>query len=192
MSSLLLILLSTVLVNVVALTSVPSWRPFAGIADLFTASRALAIASALALPVVTVAAWLLGRALLHPLGLDYLRTPAFVAIVLTVVPLVEAALHRYSKLAPQRPAFTLLLATNSTVLGVALTAHSRMHTLFDALSFAIGAAAALGLLLLAFAALYDRLRQADVPAPFREAPLALVSAGIIALACMGFTGVIQE
>jgi Na+-translocating ferredoxin:NAD+ oxidoreductase subunit A len=192
MSALLLILLSTVLVNVVALTSVPAWRPFAGIAELFAASRALAISGAFALPAITVASWLLARMLLQPLGLDYLRTPAFAAIILTVVSGVEAALRRYSTLAPQRPAFTLLLSTNSALFGVALLAQSRTHTFFGALLFAIGAAGAQGFLLLAFAALYDRLRHADVPAVFREAPLALVSAGIIALACMGFTGVIQE
>ncbi len=69
---------------------------------------------------------------------------------------------------------------------------SRMHNIVDAVGFSIFAAAALGFLLLAFAAMQERLEHANVPSVFRDAPLALVSAGIMALAFMGFTGLIQE
>lgn len=192
MSALLLILLSTVLVNIIALTGTPSLRPFAAARGTFAGAVALAIACAISIPAVTAATWLLANVVLEPLGLTYLRTPAFVAIILTIVPLAELALRRYSKLAPERPAFALLMTINSTLAGVALIADSQLHRLIDALLLAAGAAAALGSLLLAFAALHDRLRHADVPAAFREAPLALVTAGIVALAFMGFTGIIQE
>lgn len=192
MSALLLILLSSVLINVAALTSVPAWRPFAAIADTFAGARALAIAFLLTIPPVAVATWLLSHGVLRPLDLDYLRTPAFVAIVLAAVPLVELALRRYSTLLPERPAFALLMATNAMIFGVALMTDTRLHNAFEVLLLAVGAAAALGFLLLAFAAIEQRLRHADVPAPFRRAPLALITAGIIALAFMGFTGLIQE
>lgn len=192
MSSLLLILLSTVLVNIIALTSKPSWRPFAAMTGTFAAARALAIACVLAVPTVTAVTWLLADVVLQPLGLDYLRTPAFIAIILTLVPLIELALRRHGKLVPEQPAFALLMTINATLSGVAFIADSRSHSLLDALSLALGAAGALGFLLLAFAALHDRLQHADVPSAFREAPLALVTAGIMALAFMGFTGIIQE
>jgi electron transport complex protein RnfA len=105
---------------------------------------------------------------------------------------VEFGLRRDGRLRPQRPGFALLMTTNSAVLGVALMVDSRMQNILDATLFAIAAAAAFGFLLLAFAALHERLEHADVPSVFREAPLALVSAGIMALAFMGFTGIIQE
>lgn len=192
MSALLLILLSAVLLNIVALTLMPSWRPFEAITGTFTAARALAIASLITVPAVAAITWLLSKALLEPNGLGYLRTLAFVAVILVIVPLVEFGLRRDGRLRPQRPGFALLMTTNSAVLGVALMLDTRMQNIVDVTLFAIAAAAALGFLLLAFAALHERLEHADIPSVFREAPLALVSAGIMALAFMGFTGFIQE
>ena len=84
------------------------------------------------------------------------------------------------------------MMTNSAVLGIALMVGIRMQNIVDAVLFSIAMAAALGFLLLAFAALHERLQHADVPTVFRDAPLALVTAGIMALAFMGFTGFIQE
>ena len=78
------------------------------------------------------------------------------------------------------------------MLGTALLVNARLHTAIDALLFSIATATALAFLLLAFAALQERLQHADVPGVFREAPLALVTVGIMALAFMGFTGFIQE
>src|SRR5687768_2743146 len=120
MSALLLILLSAVLVNVIALTSMPAWRPFEAITGTFAAAQALAIASLITVPIVAVITWLLSALLLEPSGLAYLRTLAFVAVILAVVPLVEFMLRRDGRLRPQRPGFALLMMTNAAVLGVAL------------------------------------------------------------------------
>lgn len=192
MSALLLILLSAVLVNVMALTRMPAWRPFDAVTGTFQGAQALAAASLLAVPATAAVTWTISKTLLEPNDLGYLRTLAFVAVALAVVPLVELALRRDGRLQPRRPGFPLLLTTNATVLGVALLVDSRMQSFIDAVAFSIAAAAALGFLLLAFAAMHERLQHAAVPAVFRDAPLALVSAGIMALAFMGFTGLIQE
>jgi electron transport complex protein RnfA len=192
MSALLLILLSAVLVNVMALTRMPAWRPFEAITGTFAAARALAIASLVTVPIVAAITWMLSAVLLEPSGLSYLRTLAFVAVILGVVPWVEFGFRRNGRLRPQRPGFALLMMTNAAVLGVALVVDIRMQSVVDAVLFAIVMAAALGFLLLAFAALHERLQHADVPTAFRDAPLALVTAGIMALAFMGFTGFIQE
>jgi Na+-translocating ferredoxin:NAD+ oxidoreductase subunit A len=192
MSALLLILLSAVLVNVMALTRMPSWRPFEAVTGTFRGAQGLAVASLLAIPAVAAITWSLSTWLLEPNRLGYLRTLVFVIVAVAVVPLVEVALRRDGRLQPQRPGFPLLVTTNSAVLGIALMVDSRMQNLFDAVAFSIAMAVALGFLLLAFAALHERLQHADVPHVFRDAPLALVSAGIMALAFMGFTGLIQE
>jgi Na+-translocating ferredoxin:NAD+ oxidoreductase subunit A len=192
MSSLLLVLLSAVLVNLVAVTSGPPWRPFVAAAGTFAAARVLAIVSLVVVPLVASLGWLLSALVLEPLDAGYLRTLAFAAIVLTIVPLAEGGVRRHGGLLPQRPAFTLLMIANAAVLGVALIVAGRALTLFDALLFSLRASAAFAVLLLAFAAMYERLRNADIPAAFREAPLALITAGIAALAFMGFTGLVQE
>ena len=192
MSSLLLILLSSVLVTTAVLAHVPRWRPFVGVDDLFDGAAAVALAALFIVPVVASTSWLLAALVLKPGGLEYLRTPAFVAVTLIVVPLVEVMLRRRGKPAPQRPGFALLLTTNAAPLGVALIVQTRAGGFGSAVLLAVAAGAALGLLLIAFAALYERIRHADVPIAFREAPLALLTAGIIALAFMGFSGLVQE
>lgn len=192
MSALLLILLSAVLVNVMALTRMPSWRPFEAVTGTFQGAQGLAVASLIAIPVVAAITWSLSNWLLEPNQLGYLRTFVFVIVAVAIVPLVELVLRRDGRLQPQRPGFTLIVTTNSAVLGIALMVGSRMQNIVDAVAFSIAMAAALGFLMLAFAALHERSQHADVPSVFRDAPLALVSAGIMALAFMGFTGLIQE
>jgi electron transport complex protein RnfA len=192
MAALLMVLLSSVLVTTVVLAHMPQWRPFVAPTDVFGGARVIAILCLAAVPAVALLGWLLVRLVLGPLRLEYLRTPALVAVVLIVVPLVDLALRRRGTLLTQQPGFALLLSTNTALLGIALITDMRAATFGGALLLAIGAAAALAALLLAFAALYERLQQADVPAVFREAPLALITAGIIALAFMGFRGLIQE
>lgn len=192
MSSLLLILLSTVLVNLTVLAAMPASRPFAAMNTVFDGALGLSVASLLTLPAVVLLTWLTAAWLLAPLDLQYLRTPAFVAIILIVVPFVEVALHRQGRFPPRRPGFTLLMAANATVLGAPLILASRMTSSWAAVLASFGIAGALGALMLAFAALHERLRHADIPVVFRDAPIALVTAGLAALACMGFTGVIQE
>jgi Na+-translocating ferredoxin:NAD+ oxidoreductase subunit A len=192
MASLLLVLLSSVLVTTVVLAHMPQWRPFVAPTDVFGGARIIAILCLAAVPAVALLGWLLVRLVLGPWHLEYLRTPALVAVVLIIVPLVELVLRRRGTLLTQQPGFALVMSTNTALLGIALITDLRGATFGTAVLLAIGAAVALAMLLLAFAALYERLQQADVPAVFREAPLALITAGIMALAFMGFSRLIQE
>ena len=192
MSSLLLILLSAVLVSIAALTSAPAWRPFVGVADTYSGARAMALTALLIIPVVTALCWLTATFVLTRWDLQYLRTFAFVAILVIVVSAAELGLRRFTQIEPQRPGFALLMTANAAALGAALLAQIRLRSAFDALLLSIAAAAALGVLLLAFASLHERLQGADAPRPFREAPLALVTAGLVALGFMGLTGLVQE
>jgi len=192
MSSLLMVLLSSVLVTTVVLAHMPQWRPFVAPTDIFGGARVIAIVCLIAVPAIALLSWLLARFVLAPWHLEYLRTPALVAVVLIVVPLLDFALRRRGTVVTQQPGFALLMSTNTALLGIALITDLRSATFGVALLLSIGAALALAVLLLAFAALYERLQHADIPVVFREAPLALVTAGIMALAFMGFSGLIQE
>jgi electron transport complex protein RnfA len=180
-----------VLVNVLAVTIDPRWRAFAATRH-FEGARAVALTCLFLVPFVTTLTWLLSHWLLEPLGLQYLRTPAFLAVVLTAVPLAEAGLRRYTRLVPARPGFALLMTTNALLLGLALVANVRSHGPLDALLFSTAGALLLGALLLAYESWHERSRAMDIPPAFRGAPVALISAGIVALAFMGFQGLIQE
>jgi len=191
LSSLLLVLLSTVLASVVALASKPAWRPLVAATDLFEAAKGLALAFVLIVPTACVLSWLMGT-LLQVWDVTYLRTVTFVAILLAIVPLAEAAMHEWSRYLPQKPGFALLTTANAAALGVALLADMRMDTVLGAAGFGLGAGVALALLLIAFAAMYERLTHLDIPLVFRGPPVALVTMGIMALGFMGFVGVLRD
>jgi len=192
MVALLMVLLSSVLVTTVVLAHMPQWRPFVTPTDIFGGARVIAILGLIAVPAVALLGWLVARLVLVPWHLEYLRTPMLVAVVLIVVPLLDVAVRRRRGVLTQQPGFALVMITNTALLGIALITDLRSANFGVAVLLAIGAAVALALLLLAFAALYERLQHADVPVIFREAPLALITAGIMALAFMGFSGLIQE
>ena len=192
MVALLMVLLSSVLVTTVVLAHMPQWRPFVAPTDIFGGARIIAIVCLVAVPAVALLGWLIARLVLAPWHLEYLRTPMLIAVVLTVVPLLDVALRRHQGILTQQPGFALVMVTNTALLGIALITDLRSANFGVAVLLALGAAVALALLLLAFAALYERLQHADVPLIFREAPLALITAGIMALAFMGFSGLIQE
>ncbi len=192
MSSLLLILLSAVLVSMVARRGVEGWRPFADTADVYENAMGLVHAHLIAIPLVAISTWILDTLVLAALQLSYLRTPAFVALILAAVSIAELLVRRAGTRAPARPAFTMVLATNSALLGIALLSGQLASSFARLLLLAAGAAGAFAVFLLAAATLYERVRYADVPAPFKEAPIGLISVGLMALGCMGFIGLIPE
>jgi electron transport complex protein RnfA len=192
MSALLILLLGAVLITIVVIEHIPNWRPFLACDDVFAAARGVAIATAIAMLPLAVIAYGLTHAVLAPLGLGYLRTFAFVALTLAIAPLAELASRRVLPLVPARPAFHVLLIGNGALLGVALTIDARARDVIDVLALALACALAFGFMLLALAAMLERVRQADIPRSFRYAPIAALTAGLAALAFMGFAGLIQE
>jgi electron transport complex protein RnfA len=126
---------------------------------------------------------------LAPLELQYLRTLSFIVVIAAVVQFTEMAVERVSPLLHQVLGIYLpLITTNCAVLGVALLNLQLSHSLLESLAYGFGAAAGFSLVLMLFAGLRERLDRADVPAPFRGAAIALVTAGLMSLAFMGFAG----
>ncbi|HLS82196.1 MAG TPA: Rnf-Nqr domain containing protein [Steroidobacter sp.] len=192
MSALLLILLSAVLVNAVVAVGPVRWRPFVAIDAAYDSAQAVSLASLVVLPAAVVANWALAKFVLEAFRLDYLRTPLFVAVLLIATAGSEALLRSTTRLDPQQPGFTLLMTANAAALGTSFLAQAHMPTLLEAALFAVGATLGLIVLLLAFVSMHERLRAADTPAIFRGAPLALVTAGLMALGLMGFAGIVQK
>jgi electron transport complex protein RnfA len=160
-----------------------------GVSGKVEGAIGMSVATLFVLTLSSVSAYLLNRYLLEPLGLQYLATLGFILVIATVVQLTEMAIRKSSPLLYRvLGIFLPLITTNCAVLGVALLNVREQHNLLQSALYGFGAATGFGIVLIAFAAMRERLAHADVPVHFRGAPIALVSAGLMALAFMGFSG----
>ena len=191
MSDLFLLAIGASLVNNFVLTQFLGLCPFVGTSRRFEAAAGMAFATLFVLTLASGASWAAWHWLLEPLGLGYLRTLVFVLLIAAVVQGTEMIVRATSPLLHELlGVFLPLITTNCAVLGVALLNLERRHGFVESLVFGASAAAGFGLALLLFAGLRERMETADVPAAFRGAPIALVTAGLMALAFMGFNGLV--
>ncbi len=190
MSSLLLILLSAVLISHFALTSVPALKPFVA-TEGFAAAQGLAVAVFVCTALVAPLSYVLRHELLQPLDVAYLQSLLFIVLIMLIAQGVRIAFEKYTRWKPATPALFALLAGNSAILGTALLVPAR-SSFSDAVWLGLSVGASFALLLLCLTTLQARLRHAGIAIAFRDAPLALITAGVMALALMGFTGLIGE
>jgi electron transport complex protein RnfA len=184
-----LVLVSTVLANNFVLVRFLGLCPFMGVSGKLEGAIGMSVATMFVLTVSSVSSYLLSAYLLKPLGLEYLSTLGFILVIATVVQLTEMIMRKSSPLLYRiLGIFLPLITTNCAVLGVALLNVQQQHDLLQSALYGFGAATGFGLVLVAFAAMRERLAFADVPLHFRGAPIALITAGLMALAFMGFTG----
>jgi electron transport complex protein RnfA len=189
MTELLLLALGASLVNNFVLSNFLGLCPFIGVSRRFEAAAGMALATLFVLTLASGLSFALWQWVLVPLGLEYLRTLVFILLIAGVVQFTEIMVRATSPLLHQLLGIFLpLITTNCAVLGVALLNVDRQHGLLESLVFGASAGAGFGLALLLFTSLRERLDTADVPAAFRGAPVALVTAGLMALAFMGFAG----
>jgi electron transport complex protein RnfA len=189
MSELLLLAIGASLVNNVVLTGFLGLCPFVGAGRRLEAAAGMALATLFVLTLASGASWAAWHWLLEPLGLGYLRTLVFILLIAALVQFTEMLVRSTSPLLHELlGVFLPLITTNCAVLGVALINLDRGHGFLESLVFGAAAGAGFGAALLAFAGLRERFEGADLPAAFRGAPIALVTAGLMALAFMGFAG----
>jgi len=186
-----LFLLGAVLVNNVVLVQFLGLCPFMGVSNRIEAALGMAMATAFVLTLASVSTWLVHHFLLQPLGLEYLRTIAFIVVIAATVQFTEMYVRKTSPLLHKVLGLYLpLITTNCAVLGVALLNVGQQHDFLYALLHGIGAAAGFALVMVLFAALRERVAAADVPLPFRGAAIGMISAGLMALGFMGFSGMV--
>ena len=149
----------------------------------------MSLATGFVLTLSSATAYLLHEYILLPLNLEYLRTISFILVIAASVQFTEIMVRRMSPMLDQVLGIYIpLIATNCAVLGVALLNVQETNNFIESLFFGVGAAAGFALVLVMFAAIRERLEAADVPAIFRGTAIALVTAGIMSLAFMGFAG----
>jgi electron transport complex protein RnfA len=192
MTEIALILVSTVLVNNFVLVRFLGLCPFMGVSRNVDTATGMALATTFVLTLSSVCSYLANEYLLVPLGLEYLRTITFILIIAAVVQFTEMVVHKTSPLLYKvLGIFLPLITTNCAVLGVALLNVQQDLNFIGSAVYGFGAAVGFSMVLILFSAIRERVTAADVPVPFRGAAIALVTAGLMSLAFMGFSGLIR-
>ncbi|MEN8761916.1 MAG: electron transport complex subunit RsxA [Thiogranum sp.] len=192
MTEFALILVSTVLVNNFVLVKFLGLCPFLGVSRKLETATGMSLATTFVLTLSSVCSYLANEYLLAPLGLEYLRTITFILVIAVVVQFTEMVVHKTSPLLYQvLGIFLPLITTNCAVLGVALLNVQQQHSFFQSAVYGFGAALGFSMVMILFAAMRERIAVADVPEAFRGSAIALVTAGLMSLAFMGFAGLIK-
>lgn len=187
-----LILVSTILVNNFVLVKFLGLCPFMGVSRKLETATGMALATTFVLTLSSISSYLVNEYLLTPFGLEYLRTIAFILVIAVVVQFTEMLVHKTSPLLYQvLGIFLPLITTNCAVLGVALLNVQTEHGFIESALYGFGAALGFSLVLILFAAMRERLAVADIPVIFRGPSIALITAGLMSMAFMGFSGLVR-
>ncbi|WP_126444846.1 electron transport complex subunit RsxA [Sulfuricystis multivorans] len=189
MTSYLFIILGAVLVNNVVFVRILGLCPFMGVSRKLETALGMGAATTFVLTLACGTSYVIDRWLLAPYDLFYLRTLSFIVTIAAIVQLTELVIQKTSPLLHQVLGIYLpLITTNCAVLGIPLLNIGLKHNLVESLLFGFGSALGFSLALVIFAGLRERLEGADVPVYFRGTAIAMITAGIMSLAFMGFAG----
>ena len=192
MTEYILLLIGTVLVNNFVLVQFLGLCPFMGVSGKLDTAVGMSMATTFVLTLASVTSYLVNEYILQPLELEFLRTMSFILVIAVVVQFTEMVVKKTSPtLYRLLGIFLPLITTNCAVLGVALLNIKHEHTFMSSAVFGFGAAVGFSMVLVLFAALRERLAVADVPTPFKGASIAMITAGLMSLAFMGFSGLVK-
>src|SRR5512134_980595 len=191
MEQYLLILIGTVFVNNIVMVKVLGLCPFMGVSRKLETSIGMGAATTFVLTLASGTSYLINRYLLGP-ELAYLTTLSFIVVIAGIVQLTEMVIRKTSPVLYHVLGIYLpLITTNCAVLGIPLLNVQEKHDFVESLLFGMGGAIGFSLVLVMFGAMRERLEGADVPAPFRGSAIAMITAGLMSLAFMGFAGLVK-
>lgn len=186
----ILIFISAIFVNNIVLSQFLGICPFLGVSKKIQTSLGMGMAVAFVLTVSTVVTFILQKCVLDPLGLQYLQTIAFILVIAALVQMVEIILKKVSPALYQSLGIFLpLITTNCAVLGVAILVIQKDFSLIESIVYAFSTAMGFALALVLFAGIREQLTYVNIPKGMRGMPIVLVTAGLLSLAFMGFSGV---
>lgn len=192
MSDFLLILVSTVLVNNFVLVQFLGLCPFMGVSNKLETAMGMSLATTFVLTISSVCSYLVHEYLLTPFSLGYMKTISFILVIAVVVQFTEMVVRKTSPMLHKvLGIFLPLITTNCAVLGVALLNIKKMNGFMESIVFGFGAAVGFSMALILFSAIRERVAVADVPTPFKGAAIGMITAGLMSLAFLGFTGLVQ-
>lgn len=188
-----LILLGTIFVNNFVLVQFLGLCPFMGVSNKLESAIGMGAATTFVMTLASVCTYLVDHWILAPLSLEYLRTIAFILVIAAVVQFVKMFMEKTSPLLYRvLGVFLPLITVNCAVLGVALLNTQKAHSFFESALYGFGGAVGFSVVLILFSAMRERLAVADVPAPFKGAAIGMITAGLMSLAFMGFTGLATQ
>ncbi|MEJ2698950.1 MAG: electron transport complex subunit RsxA [Desulfuromonadales bacterium] len=192
MAELVLILVSAVFVNNFVLARFLGICPFLGVSKKVETALGMGMAVIFVMTVASVVTWFIQYFVLIPFGIEYLQTIAFILVIASLVQLVEMVVQKTSPVLYQSLGIFLpLITTNCAVLGVAVLNIQKGYSFLETVVFALGASIGFTLAMILFAGLRERLDLCPVPRSFRGTAIALVTAGLLSLAFMGFAGLVK-
>ncbi len=187
----LIIFISAAIVNNFVLSYFLGICPFIGVSNKLSSAISMGMATTFVMVITAIVSWLLFNLLLVPYHLEFLEIPSFILVIASLVQFVEMFIKKVSQpLYRALGIFLPLITTNCAILGLALLLVMRNYNFLESIFFGAGAGAGFTLALAIMAGIREELELADVPAPFKGAPITLIVAGILALAFMGFAGMI--
>ncbi len=187
-----LILVSAVLVNNFVLTKFLGICPFLGVSNKLETALGMSLAVLFVMTLASTASWLVQQYILIPFDLLYLQTIFFILIIAVLVQFIEMMIHKTSPVLYQALGIFLpLITTNCAVLGVALLNVQKKQTFMTSALYGFGSALGFALVLLLFSGLREHIEKAPVPEAFRGSAVSLITAGLMSLAFMGFSGLVK-
>ena len=186
------IIISSIFVNNIVLSPFLGICPFLGVSNKVSTSLGMGAAVTFVLAIASIVAYLIQYYILVPLNITYMHTIVFILVIAALVQMVEIILKKVSPALYQALCIFLpLITTNCAVLGVAILLVQKEYNLGEAVVYAVSVAIGFTLALVLFAGLRERLELENVPKAMKGVPIALITAGILAMAFMGFSGLVR-
>ncbi|MBR9974241.1 MAG: electron transport complex subunit RsxA [Bacteroidetes bacterium] len=188
---LILIFVSAALVNNFVLAYFLGICPFIGVSNKLSSAFPMGLATTFVMVLTAIVTWLIYHLVLVPYNVEYLQYVSFILVVASLVQFVEMVIKKVSQpLYRALGIFLPLITTNCAILGLALFIVLKEYSFVEGIFYGVGAGAGFTLAISLMAGIREELELADVPAAFRGAPITLIVAGLLALAFMGFAGMI--
>ncbi|MGB5446955.1 MAG: electron transport complex subunit RsxA [Psychromonas sp.] len=192
MSDYFLLFIGTVLVNNFVLVKFLGLCPFMGVSNKIETAVGMSFATTFVLTLTAAASYIVNKYILLPLDLMYLQTLSFILVIAVVVQFTEMVMHKTSPVLYRLLGIFLpLITTNCAILGLALLNINEQHDFVESIIYGFGAGVGFSLVLVVFSSMRERLAASDIPLPFKGASIAMITAGLMSLAFMGFTGLIK-
>ncbi|MAT59312.1 MAG: electron transport complex subunit RsxA [Melioribacteraceae bacterium] len=189
---LFLIFLSAAIVNNFVLAYFLGICPFIGVSSKLSSAVSMGMATTFVMTITSIVTWLIYHMILIPFNLEFLQYVSFILVIASLVQFVEMFIKKVSQpLYRALGIFLPLITTNCAILGLALFIILREYTFIEGIFYGLGAGAGFTLAISIMAGIREELDLADVPKPFQGAAITLIVAGILALAFMGFSGMIS-
>lgn len=186
------IIIGSIFVNNIVLAMFLGICPFLGVSSKVSTSVGMGAAVVFVMTLATLVTYLIQTLVLIPFQIGFMQTVVYILVIASLVQMVEIILKKISQpLYQALGIFLPLITTNCAVLGVALLVIKKNFTLPEAMVYAVANAIGFTFALVVFAGLRERLALVDIPKPMRGAPIALITAGLLSLAFMGFAGLVK-